>query len=550
MKKALVLLLALLMTFSAVGAMGVSAEDAEVTPKYEIIYNSQTVVDKVGLDGTNTGKAYDATENAMKIYVANNDNAPARFKVTYNYSANISADEYPVLAVKVKANDTKVYSASTKTKGTEAAKNAGALLGEGDSKVATYGVTNTKDKVSTISIENGYELLIINFWKASEIYGKKDSAIYPLISGQLVQETLVDLLPYSIGSNVYDENDYFLVKSAALFATENEAKEYYGAYIAPHYVFNLDTAENVAANSSIVTNGSAESFGYDSTEKALYVKPKTTAKEGGNVKLDLAGLNIEPTEYPHIAIKVKLKDSTSTFGQAACNTKASQTYKNSVGGSTYNITFTSAYEATNDWQIVKLNVNDAKLQTSTTDPLMNYPLTSHTVWNQVILQFSPYNAIATESEGYYIEWIGFFKNEGDAEMYESSRCYAWQKSAVTKVGGVDVYNTRIICTVDNNYEQYSSAGMIVTAKAASGTYQFHVPTNVVYGAVNEMTDKGLRVHSAPEGTKFMALVIAQIPVSEGDIEMTVTPYVEKGDARYYGRSSTFTVSSTATAPVE
>lgn len=550
MKKAIVLLLALLMTFSAVGSMCVSAETNEIKPKYEINYNSQTAVDKVGLDGSNTGKTYDATENAMKIYVANQGNAPARFKVTFGYSANISADDYPVLAVKVKAKDTKVYSASTKTKGTETAKNAGATLGEGSSKVATYGVTNSKDTVSTFPLENGYELLIINFWKASEIYGKKDSTIYPLISGQLVQETLVDLLPYNLGSNIYDDNDCFYVKSAALFATESEAKEYYGAYIAPHYVFNLDTAENVAANSSIVTNGSAEKFEYDSTQKALYVKPKTTAKEGGNVKLNLSGLNIEPTEYPHIAIKVKLKDSTSTFGQAACNTKASQTYKKRVGGSTYNITFTSAYEATTDWQIVKLNVNNAGLKTSATDPLMNYPLISNTVWNQMVLQFSPYNKIATETEGYYIEWIGFFKNEDDAEMYESSRCYAWQKSAVTKVSGVDVYNTRIICTVDNNYMNYNGAGMIVTAKAKSGSYQFHVPTKVVYGAVNEMTENGLRVHAAPEGTKFMALVITQIPVSEGDIEMTVTPYVEKDGTRHYGRSSTFTVSSTATAPIE
>ena len=92
--------------------------------------------------------------------------------------------------------------------------------------------------------------------------------------------------------------------------------------------------------------------------------------------------------------------------------------------------------------------------------------------------------------------------------------------------------------------------MVVLAKASSGTYQFNVPTNVVYGAVNEMTENGLRVHAAPEGTKFMALVITQIPVSEGDIEMTVTPYVEKDGARHYGRSSTFTVSSTATAPIE
>lgn len=513
--------------------------------KFEIEFSDADSISRVSTDSANTSLSFDSAEIAMKVKPAADGNAPARFIV--GFDSGIAAGEYPVIAVLVKTAGTLDPTFSTRTSGTNAAKSAGAYLGNSSSaKVNTWGLINTP---SECAASDGYVLLTADLWQATEIYGKSGDTVYPLVYDKTLISTIIDLLPYSDAKWTYNDTDCFYVKSVAVFDSIKSAELYYGLQVDSYRVLKLDSQENVDRYSSVVQNSTAASFSYDEGYHALSVKPDTSKADGATVKIEAESLAIDPMQYPYIAVKVKLKDTSSVFGQVAGYTAASQVYKNRVGGSTYNIAMKGNYEAVSDWQLLCLNTGEASLQSSSADPLQGYPLTSHTVWKQILIQLSPYNVADTDDEEYLIEWIGFFGSHADAEEYyrlsgisegyEASDAvgyYGCQERNITE----GKYDVRFISTV--NSLDFESAGMIITAECDSGYYDLSFETTLVYESLNALDGNGNTVAvTASEigGQYIMAITVGNIPYSAGDVTFKVTPYCVKNGVKY--TSETFTV---------
>ena len=559
-----ILAIAMLMSVCTFG-ISVAAENS-VAPSWEFKFDQESVV--TGYTNSFSGKttlSWDSTEKAMKITPVSGQKEASGIRITY--STKMKAEENSVIALVVKANGamtslvktkTEPYDASDENKatyGTGNAKTAGATLGETTGGVSTWDLDTTP---KTVDMGNGYVLLLADLWQTSRaVYAKKTAGdtttYYPLIAKCKLASSNVYLLPTSTYSG--DPNvDFFYLRSAAVFSNAADAIEYYGAKAQEHFVLSFDSASSVTANSSVVQyNGAAISADDYSEEKGgLYVEPdvsKAGKTDIANLRIDASKLDIEPSMYPYIVAKIKLNKSSSTFGQIVSNTKASSYYKTICNGNTFNVAINGSYSQSTDWQYLKLDVKNAIPPTQSA-PLEELPLTSHTAWNTLIFKLCKDKTSAADLEGlgYCIEWIGFFQTEADAQMYDSAKCFGWQKS--TEQTGFSNYDARIICTVDSNYEQYESAGIVINAKGSSQTLSLDKSTDVVYSSLLAMSDEGLKTVKAPDGKKFIALVITGIPLSEGDISMEITPYVVKDGTYYYGKTSSFTVSYNATAPVE
>lgn len=560
-----ILAIAMLMSVCTFG-ISVAAEDS-VAPSWEFKFDQESVV--TGYTNSFSGKttlSWDSTEEAMKITPVSGQKEASGIRITY--STKMKAEENSVIALVVKANGAMTPLVKTKTEpydknvnsecGTQYAKDNsgnGVTLGNTTNTVSTWDLDATP---KTVDMGNGYVLLLADLWQTSRaVYAKKTdgdtTTYYPLIAKCKLASSNVFLLPTSTYSG--DPSvDFFYLRSAAVFSNAADAIEYYGAKAQEHFVLSFDSASSVTANSSVVKyNDVAISENDYSEEKGgLYVEPDVSKAEEtdiANLRIDASKLDIEPSMYPYIVAKIKLNKSSSTFGQIVSNTKASSYYKTICGGNTFNVAINGSYSQSTDWQYLKLDVKNAIPPTQSA-PLEELPLTSHTAWNTLIFKLCKDKTSAEDLEGlgYCIEWIGFFQTEADAQMYDSAKRFGWQKS--TEQTGFSNYDARIICTVDSNYEQYESAGIVINAKGSSQTLSLDKSTDVVYSSLLAMSDEGLKTVEAPDGKKFMALVITGIPLSEGDISMEITPYVVKDGAYYYGKTSSFTVSYNATAPVE
>ena len=569
MKKIGVLILTIALLSTALcSAFGASALDAYLhdgsNPVFSLDLSDEANASKVGKEGI-TAHAYDTTEEALKVYPsAASGKAPARLTVTYGGS--IATSSAPVIAVVYKgATDNVDPEFATRTSVTSNLKTAGAKLGETTSTVATYGVLNKTNAPSIVDLGNGYKLLVADVFQADAIYAKttadSETTINPLVgktsSGSDITmiATIVDFFPYS--STTFTTSDAFYVKSVALFDTINSAKLYYGAAVENYKIVDFDSAEDFAANSAIVTNSTASSFAYDADAGAALVTPNTTVNDGASLTMKpaAAGVDVDPSVYPYISIKVKLADASSELGQITGYTGASAIYEKLTEAqdgssiSTNNLSMKTIYAESTDWQIITVNIADCSVQTSKY-PYNGYSVTSHTLWQQIILQLSPYNKADTAGELYWIEWIGFFREADDAAEYDRMtdvvKYYGVQNSSV---GSDSKYDMRFISTIDAaTYDSYDAIGMTIIAVSDEGTYDLSKEVKTVYSSIKARDGENNMIKVELDGKYLVAVTVGKIPLSAGTVTYTITPYVMKDNVRYTGDSYTVSFIGTDAKP--
>ncbi len=532
----------------SVSALDKYIQDADNAPAYSIDLTGSDCTTKVKTQGV-TKFSYDENEQALKVYSEAQGNAPARVMLTYPTDNKIKTADAPVIAVVVKANAAFDPEFATRTSVTSTLKNAGAKYETTNTKVATYGVTNATNAPKTVDLGNGYMLLFADLWEADYLYATNtDNTKSPMVGGSItLTETIVDLLPY--GYKTADiANDYFFVKYVGVFATVADAKTYYGVNVDNYQVLRFDTEENADASSAYVTNSTASSIGYDEENKALCITPNTSASD--SAKISIKNVNLDPGEYSYVSIKLKLADASSKFGQIAGRTVASDRYKKFVGNnnaSTYSITNTAAYEATTDWQILNVNIAD---KTGTVAPLNGYPITSHTSWNEILVQFCPYNETDTATEKYYVEYIGFFRSAEDAEEYDRIVSTVDYEGVQTRdADSENKYDLRFIASIEKNeIEKYDAVGMIISASCKDGIYDLSEEVTSVYEFINA-TDNDKMVKFSVDGKYLMAITVGNIPTSAGEVTYSVTPYAVKDGIKYTGEAYTVIFDGVTGKPV-
>ncbi len=238
MKKIFAAFIAVVMLVLAfVGTLGVSASG---TDSYEFLFdlsvesnafsNGSLIESKLKTE-QNSVLSYDSTESALKVSWSGTGKAPARMIV--KYTEDIKTADAPVIAVLVKPNNLEGMKQqfATQTSVTSGLKTANATYGETSSKVETNGVKHVKNAPAMYEVGNGYYLLVANVNNADYTYAMQGGERKDLIGGDITyKQTIVDFLPW--GTTTQTEEDYYFVKSVALFDKVTTAAKYYGATLA------------------------------------------------------------------------------------------------------------------------------------------------------------------------------------------------------------------------------------------------------------------------------------------------------------------------------
>ncbi|MBQ3057744.1 MAG: hypothetical protein IJD00_02195, partial [Clostridia bacterium] len=166
------------------------------------------------------------------------------------------------------------------------------------------------------------------------------------------------------------------------------------------------TTEKLISLGKIGVNNNNSALSYDETVGALKIQPKTIGGTNANQFAAFANNSTtNVTDYPVLAIKVKLNDPTKNFGAmfgGMNNNGSTSKFKTAdllkYDGFTWN--------ASGDWQIL---IYDG---TKTTDTYYKGQ------WYGMLFYFMGNNVGATESDYGWIEWVGTFKTVDDVYSYD------------------------------------------------------------------------------------------------------------------------------------
>lgn len=364
-------------------------------------------------------KALELTPKPQSTTTDNPLQSPSTFFLDIS-SYGVSSEHFPLIVLKVKIKD------KMSVFGNISASTDGSLAYR-----EQYGGNVYSMQMSSLYSPNEeWQLMVMDINDSAQTYGSKNPDI-AWINGCIYAKIAVNLLKY----NYYDyrETEGFYVKSIGFFSDKDAVRDYYGLdknslpesveCTETSYVFDLTSAQNIGRN--ISGFGNAATGFVDEEAKALYVAPKVsegdgTDKYGKNpaaFMMNVGQYNIDAGEYPLFAMKVKLKNPESIFGRVAASTTGTLAYKELYGGVTYMIdTTNNGYEKIDDWQIVVVDIWNSKQSMGPKDLTLSW--IEGTEWRQLVIDLIPFNYYYwTESEGFWIEWAGFFATRADIIEY-------------------------------------------------------------------------------------------------------------------------------------
>lgn len=377
---------------------------------------------KVNVSGSNVSLSYDSTEGALKAEpkTAGKGNHQVRMD-PIGGNTSVKVDEYPVVAFKIKFNNTGTPEFGGINVGTNK---------------ATRPNGNTSGYFSNEQLKNEtktgeWQLFV---WDGTgKVYNASDNSTIASFCG--TYEGVIWLLTKNGATTT--ENDISWIQWAGAFKTAADAEAYYNlttksdgggnqepedpvtppvidepeddSSISPFlYNFKEEDKTNELLSSGYVGAGDCKNIvlEYDKTESALKISPKDyTAADAARFELRSSDTSIEVSEYPVIAIKIKTKNTDRNFGgiwPGTLNNGTSSKYKAKDVCQLYN--------RTGDWELL---IYDG---TNSTD---QYYIGQ---WYGILVRLMANNVTPTENDVCWIEWAGVFKTAEDAENYYLKSC--------------------------------------------------------------------------------------------------------------------------------
>lgn len=353
----------------------------------------------VAADGnSNTKVSYDKTEKALKVEPKNYKDKNAGVVALYDRGEAINVADYPVFAMKIKT------------------KNVSSVLN------SVWAGTNSKYPtkfrvqlpIEQYNATDEWQYMVIDA-KGYEAY---DDAYTGTWFGIIMKLMDTNIVP--------TKDDVFYIQWAGVFASADDAYEYAGIENpkkntstdpdgkAPTKFF-WDLSKGDVINNHVSVAGDTK-FEYDFAANAMKVTVTDTNNDGavtatpGRVVLgDKIPVNTElkATEYPFIALRVKLSKDGLTGGWAHYRTTYSieKYLADDIDSADCQVKLLG-YNPTSEWQTIIIDC--------TADPTAAFFFDGN--WSALKLDLIS-EATAQEGDTVYVKWAGAFKSEKDIEDY-------------------------------------------------------------------------------------------------------------------------------------
>ncbi len=354
--------------------------------------------DVAGDGNSNTKISYDKTEKALKVEPKNYKDKNAGVVAMYARGEALNVADYPVFAMKIKT------------------KNVSSVLN------SVWAGTNSKYPtkfrvqlpIEQYNATDEWQYMVID----ATGYEAYDDAYTGTWFGLITK--LMDI------NTVPTKDDVFYIQWAGVFATADEAYAYAGIENpkkntssdpdgkAPTKFF-WDLTKGEVINNHVSVAGDTK-FEYDFAANAMKVTVTDTNDDGavtatpGRVVLgDKIPVNTElkATDYPFIALRVKLSKDSLTGGWAHYRTTYSieKYLAEDIDAADCQVKLLG-YNPTSEWQTIIIDC--------TADPTAAFFFDGN--WSALKLDFIS-EATAQEGDTVYVKWAGAFKSEKDIEDY-------------------------------------------------------------------------------------------------------------------------------------
>ena len=406
MKKLLAILctVAIILSCSAVSFIAFAGEaKAEERFLYDFSTKAGYEANKnfVNNAGTNISLVYDETEGALKAYPTNpgTGNHQVRFSPSQGSTA-IKVDEYPVVALKVKFNNTGNPAFGGINAGTNKASRP-----SGNASSSVY----SNAFLAGVGKTGQWQLIVYDGTK--KVWSVTNTAGSTTYCG--TWEGLIFMLTAN-GATTTAE-DYCFIEWAGTFKTIQDVYAYEDEMETPYlYNFKDEAATNklLNAQNKRVTSGANTTVSYDAEKKALKIDAKDGATSAGQFQpIADSPFTTMATSYPVIAFKIKVNNTANKFNELFIGTeKASR----AVSTGNYNNSLGVISDApTGDWQVVI--VDGRKLAY---DPNNSATKTWFDgTYGNMIIKLMADNVTATAEDIWWVEWFGAFETVEDACAY-------------------------------------------------------------------------------------------------------------------------------------
>ena len=371
--------------------------------------------------GANTSLSYDAEKGALKIDATDGATTAGQFMPMPYLDKNTKVEKYPVVAFKVKVNNT--------------ARNFDRLFVGTTGRTVSGGNYNNDLGVMSNKPTGAWQLVIID--GTDLVYNPDNSNTKTWFDGTL-GNMIIQLMADSTTATA---DDIWWVKWAGVFESVEDVYAYDGSPETPFFYDFTDKeqVEDVLSAGKVIVNegGHKNTFAYSEENKALKATPTNSTADENRFYINSTTPTIA-TEYPYAAIKIKIANANQSFHGVAPGTNHGVAGKGALRFGYFGETLV----ATGDWQIIlidmtRINEADKTYFTGT--------------WNSLHLKLNDSNGSCTD--GVYIQWAGAFKTIEEV--------YAHDKEAspliynYTETDGYNAARTRI--SIDGTHGNVSYA---------------------------------------------------------------------------------------------
>ena len=334
--------------------------------------------------GDNTLLSFDEKEKAVKITSVTTGANPTN--VTFNFPSGYKAENYPILAFRVKLSNKYMIFDLVGSRTSEWAKARDKNI------VPTFFAYNTANNPTYAQTEE-WQLVVFDFSQRGTEY----------FSGDWIELLLCLQSRAGIGSinNIW-------MDACGIFKTAEQARSvlgYEGLYDPanqkqPEYLlYEIKSKPDVAALKPSEDN---TIISWDEKEKALKAISNDSKKNCSVVMATPTGFDAQT--YPVLAIRTKISNAYSSFGNAGYRTTDWATARNENKVTTwysYSREQNPYYWVTNDWQLVFFDFSSRNGDYFSGD------------WLEILLELQKFNE-TVEAAPVYIDAIGLFKSEKQA----------------------------------------------------------------------------------------------------------------------------------------
>lgn len=443
----------------------------------------------VNPNGTNITLSYDETEGALKAVptTPGKGNHQIRLDPAQGNTA-IDVAEYPVIAVKIKFNNT-------------VTPNFGGINIGTNKSTRPSGSTSgyfSYEKCQNASKTGDWQLIVYDgtndVWKQSgdangQFCGKYEGLIYLLTANN--QTTTA--------------NDVYWIQWAGAFKTLEEVYAYEDEMVSPFFYdfSNEDVTNKTLASPGSLIRGENKAFSYDAEKQALKLDANDGANTAGWFKPQAyRGDSTKVASYPVIAFKVMVNNKSRGFFNLEAGTTAA--YAN-TGNYMCNLTgnLGATHSVSGGWQLIIFDATD----------LVNTNANFGGTYTSLAIQFMTNGTTATANDIWWIEWAGVFKTVEDVYAYNgtANSSFFYDFTDKDSVEGLIKANTKIANESGHGnkfaYSEEQQALMVTPTAAASGNCFYIRPDTVTnladypYAAIKvKVTNKAREFGGIAPGT--------------------------------------------------